>query len=266
MRGVTLSLMSASARADTPGTTSGGSDQPRQPAFVTTHWSVVLAAGHSDTPRAQAALEKLCRAYWYPLYAFVRRRGHSIEDAQDLTQEFFARLLAHNWVGKADRCKGRFRSFLLMAMNRFLANEWDAARTQKRGGGARPAPLALESAETRYAAEPATTLTPELEYDKQWALTLIEEVLRRLRDEYEQEGKATLFDIMKPCLIGSRDTQPYATLAASLGMTEGAVKTAVCRLRQRYRERLKEEIANTVAAPEDADEELRHLFRVLARR
>ena len=261
----TLALVSTSTQADSPQTTSTGGEPPRRPAFVTTHWSVVVTAGRSDTPRAQAALERLCQTYWYPLYAFVRRRGYSIEDAQDLTQEFFARLLAHNWVVKADRCKGRFRSFLLMAMNRFLANEWDAARTQKRGGGARPAPLALETAETRYAAEPATTLTPELEYDKQWALTLIEEVLRRLRDEYEQEGKASLFDEMKPCLIGSRDTQPYATLAARLGMTEGAVKTAVCRLRQRYRERLKEEIANTVAAPEDADEELRHLFRVLAR-
>ena len=246
----------------------GVTETPRAPAedFVTTHWSVVVTAGHSNTTRAQAALEKLCRAYWYPLYAYVRRRGHSVEDAQDLTQEFFARLLAHNWVAKADRCKGRFRSFLLMAMSRFLANEWDAARTQKRGGGTRPAPLPLDTAETRYAAEPATTLTPELEFDKQWALTLIDEVLRRLHDEYAREDKGALFDALKPCLVGTRDNQPYAELASSLGMTVGALKTAVCRLRERYRDRLKAEIANTVAAPEDVDEELRHLFRVLARR
>jgi len=248
--------------------TSTEREAPQAPAgcFVTTHWSVVLAAGRSDTTRAHVALEKLCRAYWYPLYAYVRRRGYAVEDAQDLTQEFFARLLAHNWVAKADRGKGRFRSFLLMTMNRFLANEWDAAKAQKRGGGARPVPLPLETAEARYAAEPATTLAPELEFDKQWALTLIDVVLRRLRAEYEQEEKAALFDVMKPCLIGSRDTQPYAALAAQLGMTAGAVKTAVCRLRQRYRECLKEEIGQTVATPDDADEELRHLFRVLARR
>jgi hypothetical protein len=151
-------------------------------------------------------------------------------------------------------------------MNRFLSNEWDAAKAQKRGGGARPVSLPLETAEARYTAEPATTLAPELEFDKQWALTLIDVVLRRLRAEYEQEGKAALFDVMKPCLIGSRDTQPYAELAARLGMTAGAVKTAVCRLRQRYRECLKEEIGQTVATPDEADQELRHLFRVLARR
>jgi len=257
--------MSTSARTDSPGATSSGDESPRQPAFVTTHWSVVLAAGRNDTPRARAALENLCRTYWYPLYTYVRRRGHSPEDAQDLTQEFFARLLEHNWLVKADRAKGRFRSFLLMAMNRFLANEWDKVKTLKRGAGVPLVPLAFETAETRYAAEPATTSTPEVAFDQEWALTLLDEVLRHLRAHYKQHGKGALFDALKPCLIGSREAQPYATLAAELGMTEGAVKVAVFRLRQRYRKRLEEEIAKTVALPEDVDGELRHLLRVLAR-
>ena len=239
---------------------------PRNPVFVTTHWSVVLAAGRCDTPRAQHALEALCQTYWYPLYAYARRRGNAPDDAADLTQEFFARLLEHNWVGKADRSKGRFRSFLLMAMNRFLINEWAKAKTQKRGGQIRLVPLMVETAETRYAREPADTATPERRYEKQWALTLLETVLDRLGEEYTQQGKTAWFEALQPCLAGSRETQPYAALGEALGMSENAVKVAVSRLRQRYRERLKEEIANTVAAPEDVDEELRHLFRVLAQR
>jgi RNA polymerase sigma factor (sigma-70 family) len=227
---------------------------------------VVLAAGGTPSPESAAALERLCSAYWYPLYAFVRRSGHSPEDAEDLTQEFFARLLEHNWIAHADRHKGRFRSFLLMAMKRFLANEWDKARTLKRGGQVRLVPLQLDTAETRYSQEPADTCTPEQVFEKQWALTLLNSVLNRLRDEYARDGKAALFDILKPCLIGSRETQPYAALAEKVGMSEGAVKVAVFRLRERYRERLKEEIAHTVASPAEVDEELRHLFRVLARR
>jgi RNA polymerase sigma-70 factor (ECF subfamily) len=231
--------------------------------FVTTHWSVVLSAQDRASARSDEALESLCRAYWYPLYAFVRRQGQSPHDAQDSVQEFFARLLEHDWIARADRHKGRFRSFLLMAMKRFLANEWDKARTQKRGGDVQWLPL--DTAETRYAQEPADTATPEQAYEVQWALTLLESVLQRLGAEYGRDGKASLFDALKPCLIGSRETQPYAALAADLGMTEGAVKVAVSRLRERYRERLKEEIAHTVAAPQEVDEELRHLFRVFAR-
>ena len=206
--------MSTSAPSATPEATSSGDESPRQPAFVTTHWSVVRAAGGSDTPGARAAMEELCRAYWYPLYVYVRRRGHSPEDAQDLTQEFFARLLEHNWLVKADRAKGRFRSFLLMAMNRFLANEWEKVKTLKRGGGVSLVPLEFGSAETRYAAEPATASTPELAFDQQWALALLDGVLRYLRERYHQHGKAAVFDALKPCLIGSRETQPYAVLAA----------------------------------------------------
>ncbi len=232
--------------------------------FAPTRWTVVLTAGRTDTPRAQEALSGLCETYWYPLYKYVRRRGHSPEDAKDLTQEFFARLLAHNWVARADRHKGRFRSFLLMAMSRFLANEWDKVCTQKRGGRVQLVPLDLDTAETRYGQEPADSSTPEQAFEKQWALTLIEAVLEGLGAEYEHEGKATLFDSLKPCLIGHREGLPYAELAARLGMTDGAVRVAVCRLRERYRERLKEEIAHTIASPAEVDAEVRHLFRVLA--
>jgi RNA polymerase sigma-70 factor (ECF subfamily) len=175
-------------------------------------------------------------------------------------------LLEHNWIAHADRHKGRFRSFLLMAMKRFLANEWDKAKTLKRGGQVRLVPLELDTAETRYSQEPADTSTPEQVFEMQWGLALLESVLNQLRDEYAQDGKAALFDTLKPCLIGSRETQPYAALATGLGMTEGAVKVAVCRLRERYRGRLKEEIGHTVASPAEVDEELHHLFRVLTRR
>ena len=240
---------------------------PKSPGacFVSTRWTIVLSAGDPHSPHAATALEALCRAYWYPLYAYVRRRGYSTADAQDLTQEFFVQLLEHNWVAYADRHKGRFRSFLLVAMKRFLANEWDKANTLKRGGGVRLIPLQMDNAESRYAQEPADTATPEQAFEKQWALALLDSVLIQLRENYVQDGKAKLFDTLKPCLIGDRAQQPYAVLAVNLGMTEGAVKTAVCRLRERYREHLKVEIAHTVASPAEVDEELRHLFRVLAR-
>ena len=238
----------------------------RQSVFATTHWSVVLTAGRSDITCAGAALEKLCRAYWYPLYAYVRRRGHSPEDAKDLTQEFFMRLLKHNWIGRADRQKGRFRSFLLSAMNHFLADEWDKARAQKRGGGVMPLPIQFDTAETRYTHEPADNITPEQNYERRWAMALLEEVLRQLRSEYEQEGRMELFAALHSCLVGDRTSQPYAELAVKLGVSEGTVKSAVHRLRQRYRQLLREEIAQTVAEPGEVDEELRHLFVVLGSR
>jgi RNA polymerase sigma-70 factor (ECF subfamily) len=224
----------------------------------------VLTAGRSDTTRAHAALANLCQTYWYPLYAYVRRRGHSPEDAQDLTQAFFARLLERNWVGQADQQKGRFRSFLLSAMNHFLADEWDKARAQKRGGGILPVPLQFDTAETRYGHEPADNVTPEQNYERRWALTLLDKVLQRLRSEYEQEGKAELFAALHPCLVGDRTAQPYAELAVTLGVSEGAVKSAVHRLRQRYRQLLHDEIAQTVASPGEVNAELHHLFAVLA--
>jgi RNA polymerase sigma factor (sigma-70 family) len=233
--------------------------------FATTHWSVILAATRNDTTRAQAALAKLCQTYWYPLYAYVRRRGYAPHDAQDLTQEFFARLLGQKWLAQADRDRGRFRTFLLSAMGHFLANEWDKAQTQKRGGHVEILPLQLDSAETRYGLEPADPLTPEQCFDRRWALALLDEVLNALRLEHLAAGTEQLFETLKPCLIGDRQAQPYAVLGAKLGMTEGAVKVAVHRLRQRYRQLLRDEIAQTVASPEEVDQEMRYLFASLAR-
>jgi RNA polymerase sigma factor (sigma-70 family) len=237
---------------------------PPRAVFVTTRWSVVLAAGHGESPPARAALEKLCHTYWYPLYAYVRRRGRSPEDAQDLTQEFFARLLEGKWVERADRQRGKFRSFLLTAMNHFLSDEWDKARAQKRGGGMVPVPLQLDAAETRYGLDPADHTTPEQVYERRWAMALLDEVLRQLRQEYEEAGKIDIFTTLNSCLIGERASQPYAELAVKLGVNEGTVKSTVHRLRQRYRHLLREEIGHTVAGPGEVDEELRHLFTVLA--
>jgi RNA polymerase sigma-70 factor (ECF subfamily) len=239
---------------------------PRSPLFVTTHWSFVLAAGGGDTTGARRALEKLCQTYWYPLYAYVRRRNFSPPDAEDLTQEFFARFLEHDWVANADREKGRFRTFLLSAMNHFLANEWDKARAQKRGGGAPLLPLEFDTAETRYCREPADSVTPEQHFERRWALTLLELVVNRLRAEYEQDGKGELFTALHPCLVGERTSQPYEELARKLALSEGAVKSAVHRLRQRYRQLLRDEIAQTVAGPGEVEEELRHLIAVLGGR
>jgi RNA polymerase sigma factor (sigma-70 family) len=246
------------------GSTSNETGKPKE-YFATTHWSVVLNAGGRDSTDAVAALENLCRTYWYPLHAYIRRRGHGPQDAEDLTQEFFARLLEHRWLDAVEPAKGRFRSFLLMVLNRFLANEWDKLRAQKRGGGLRPLPLPVDSTETRHAREPATTTTPEQLFERQWALTLLDQVLLSLRAEYDRAGKTVLFDALKPCLVGSRENQPYAELGARLGMTEAAIKVAVSRLRARYRAQLKAEVARTVASPQDVEPELRHLFRVLAR-
>ena len=255
--------MSTSSLTVTAGT--AGKETNRQPVFATTHWSLVLAAGDQQSPQSAEALEKLCRTYWYPLYAYARRTGHSRENAEDLTQAFFARLLEKNWVAHVDQSRGRFRSFLLLVMKRFLAVEWHKAHAQKREGSRRHLPLPLDTAETRYAREPVDTATPEQAFEKQWALTLLETVLSRLRTDYEREGKGCLFEALKPCLLGSRELQPYVELAAALHMSEGAVKVAVHRLRERYRERLKAEIANTVTSPSDVAAELRHLFRVLGR-
>ena len=258
--------MSASEPTAASGTTGSGAGLLRSPVFVTTHWSVVLTAGSSDTTGARHALEKLCQTYWYPLYAYVRRRGFSPPDAEDLTQEFFARFLEHDWVTNADREKGRFRTFLLSAMNHFLANEWDKARAQKRGGGAPLLPLQFDTAETRYCREPAENVTPEEHFERHWALALLETVTGRLRAEYEQEGKGDLFAALHPCLVGDRTAQPYEELAKTLALSLSAVKSAVHRLRQRYRQLLREEIAHTVAGPGEVEAELRHLIAALGGR
>ncbi|HUC84906.1 MAG TPA: RNA polymerase sigma factor [Candidatus Acidoferrales bacterium] len=234
------------------------------PVFATTHWSVVLAAVDGDGLGARAALSQLCQNYWYPLYAYVRRQGHSPQDAQDLTQAFFLRLLERNWLNAADRERGRFRTFLLTALQRFLADEWDKTRAQKRGGGFIHVPLQQDSFETRYGQEPADTLTPEQCYERRWALTLLDTVLHRVQEEYERDGKGDLFEQLKFCLAGTGESLPYGELAVPLGMSEGAVKVAVHRLRKRYRELLRAEIARTVGCTAEVDEELRQLFRVLA--
>jgi RNA polymerase sigma-70 factor (ECF subfamily) len=234
--------------------------------FPVTQWTVVLAAGGTPSPESAAALERLCSAYWYPLYAFVRRSGHSPPDAEDLTQEFFARVLERHWVARADQSKGRFRTFLLTAMKRFLANEWDKARALKRGGGQRNVPIQVDTAETRYGVEPADTRTPEQAFEYRWAVALLDEVVKQLEAEFQEQGQAASFAALKPCLVGDGASQPYAELAAMLGLGEGAVKVAVHRLRQRYRELLRAEIANTVASTEEVDAEMRHLFNVLSGR
>lgn len=246
-------------------TLSPAKSEPGRMGFVPTRWTVVLTAGRADTTRAHEALARLCEAYWYPLYAYVRRCSYSPEDAQDLVQEFFAQLLSQNWVARADRQKGRFRSFLLMVLKRFLAKEREKARTLKRGGQVSLVPLQLDTAETRYAREPADTQTPDQMFERQWALTLLQTVLLRLRQDYTRDGKGALFEKLESSLVGSRETQPYAALAAELSMTEGAVKVAVCRLRERYRDYLRADISQTVASPAEVDAELRHLFRALAR-
>jgi RNA polymerase sigma factor (sigma-70 family) len=232
--------------------------------FATTHWSVVLEATGKESTRAQAALASLCQAYWYPLYAYVRRRGYDAPDAQDLTQEFFARLLQQHWLQQADQRRGKFRTFLLSALSHFLANEWDKAQARKRGGGVQFVPIQLGSAETKYGMEPLDPATPEHCYERRWAVTLLEHVLTRLQEEHQAQDKLVLFEALKPCLAGDREAQPYRSLASTLGISEGAVKVAVHRMRQRYRQLLREEIANTVASPEEVEEEMRHLFAVLA--
>jgi RNA polymerase sigma-70 factor (ECF subfamily) len=233
------------------------------PRFATTRWSVVLAAGHS-TAGGRDSFASLCQSYWSPLYAYVRRRGYAPEDAQDLTQAFFARLVEKNWVAAADQTKGRFRTFLLTAMKHFLADEWDRERAQKRGGGIAPLPLEFATAEAQYAREPVDNETPERIFERRWALTLLDQVLGRLRAEYERDGKAALFEALHPTLVGERTAQPYADLARALDSSEAAIKSAVHRLRQRYRQLLREEISGTVDEGTAVDDELRHLFAILS--
>jgi RNA polymerase sigma-70 factor (ECF subfamily) len=242
-------------------------DEPSpSPHFATTRWSVVLAAGEELAPAGGAgkvALEELCQTYWYPLYAYVRRRGYGAADAQDLTQAFFARLLEKNVVQAADPQKGKFRSFLLTALKDFLSNERRRAHTLRRGGGLLVVPLELEDGETRYSREPADERTPEDLFEHRWGLTILERAMARLREEHAAGGKQQLFERLKGCLGGN--TAPYKEIAAQTGMTEGSVKVAVHRLRSRYGELLRDEVAQTVGAADDVEQELRELFEALGR-
>jgi RNA polymerase sigma factor (sigma-70 family) len=245
---------------------SANHNDPSPPApmqFATTHWSLVLAARDQTAPQAQEALAALCGAYWYPLYAFIRRQGYTADHAQDLTQEFFARLLEKDFLQVVDRDKGKFRSFLLAACKHFLANERDRASAQKRGGGRVHWPIDLDAAEGRYSLEPAHALTPERLFDRRWALTLLDQVLSQLQEELVRAQKGPLFEHLKGFLTGEQGTLSYSQVAQELSLTEGAVRVAVHRLRRRYRELLCAEIARTVHDPSQIEDEIRDLFTAL---
>jgi len=234
--------------------------------FQTTHWSLVWTARSADSPGATEAWNKLCRAYWGSLFCYVRRRGHRFEEAQDLTQEFFARLLAKDYLQHLRHREGKFRSFLLTLLKHFLLDERDKARALKRGGGQAPVFLDALAEEERYRVEPADNSTPEDLFDRRWAQAVLEQALRRLREEYAAAGKTALFDALHPLHPG-RDgsAASHAELGARMGLSESAVTSAIFRLRRRHSELLREEVALTVGRPEDVDEEIRYLIEIMGR-
>jgi RNA polymerase sigma-70 factor (ECF subfamily) len=238
------------------------SETPRE--FPNTRWSLVLAA-RRPSPESAAALEAICQAYWYPLYAYVRRSGSSPHDAQDLTQSFFCHLLEKRLLDSADREKGRLRSFLIASLKNFMSNEWRRAAAQRRGGGHVQASIDAAFAESRFATD-SQTLGPDETFDQQWALTLLDLTVSRLKSEFADAGKSGEFEALKGGLLSGRGTMDYAATAEQLGMNEGAVRVAVHRLRKRFREIYREEIAQTLADGVDVDAELRHLAAALARR
>jgi len=231
--------------------------------FGTTHWSVVLAAGDDKSASSREALEKLCRAYWRPIYTYVRRRGHAPPEAEDLTQAFFAHFLERKLLTVVDRQRGRFRTFVLHACEYFLAKQWRDASRIKRGGGQEVFSLDVAAAEDCYHNGPADQMTPERLYERQWALALLDVALDQLKQEWTAAGKETLFATLRIFLSGEPKTTTCAQTALELGMSEGAVRTAVHRLRQRYGEILRAEVAQTLSRPEDLEDELRHLLTVL---
>jgi len=233
------------------------------PQFHTTHWSLVVAAAGQEGEKPRAALEELCQAYWYPIYAFIRRRGSSAEDARDLTQAFFATLLEKGYLADADPERGRFRSFLLTAVARFVTKEYEKAVAKKRGGGRKSLSLDFDAGEARYQREPSHDWTAERIFERRWALTLLDRTLSALRQEHETAGKLSLFDALKIFLTGESGAPPLRQVAQTLEMTEGAVKVAVHRLRQKYREQLRSEIAQTLTAEDDVENELAVLWAAL---
>jgi RNA polymerase sigma-70 factor (ECF subfamily) len=233
-------------------------------AFSTTSWSVVLTAGQNDLAGTAAALEQLCRKYWYPIYAFVRRRGSDSHEAEDLTQGFFAHLLEMDTLAKVDRQKGKFRTFLLSALTKYLSNEWDKRQTLKRGGRRQIISLDEAAAEEFYKLEPVEPSSPESLFDRRWAVTLVNGVLAQLQEEYRAAGKAGLLAQLEPGLTQEAAPGRYADWAATLGLSEGAVRVALHRLRRRYGELLRGEISQTVASPAEVDEEIRHLFAAIS--
>ena len=239
------------------------SSTAQSPAFPNTRWSVVLAATERETPGADVALDELCRAYWYPLYAYARLSGQAAHDAQDLTQEFFARLLAHHWLADADREKGKLRTFLIVAFRNFMAKEWRRASAEKRGSAQTPLQLDTAIAESRYAADATPAHAADAAYDRQWALTLLNAAIGRLSAEFADAGRPGDFDALKECLMADRGSLDYAVIAARLGGSEGAARVAVHRLRKRFRDVFREEVAQTVSDGADLDAEMRHLAACL---
>lgn len=233
--------------------------------FVTTQWTVVLAAGDHSTRQSERALEEICQTYWFPLYAYVRRRGHSKEDAEDLTQEFFRQLLQHRWIEDADRTKGRLRAFLITALKHFMANEWRKASARKRGGGQRLLSIDSGIAEGRYATVGNPRIDAETLFDRQWALTLLELTVNQLEREYADTGKAAEFAVLKEGLVGHQ-TIDYPAVAVRLKLSEGAARVAVHRMRKRFRELYREEVKQTLPPGTGIDEELHYLAESLARR
>lgn len=232
--------------------------------FATTHWSVVLQAGQPKAPGYQQALETLCRSYWFPLYAYLRRHGYNNQQAEDYTQAFFCRILEKKALSKADSKRGKFRSFLLSTLKHFLSDEYDRARAQKRGGGRKILSIDFKDAEDQYALEPAHELSAEKLFDKSWALTVLDRTMAGLKAELASQNKQEIFDHLKIYLTAGKGSIPYRDKAAQMNMTEGNVRTAVHRLRRRYRKLLRDEIAQTVAAEHQIDEEIDDLFNALA--
>ena len=236
---------------------------PPRGRFMTTRWSLILAAGGFASERSTDALATLCEAYWYPAYAFIRRQGHDADAARDLTQEFFTRVLEKHYFRDADPARGRFRAFLLTSIRHFLSNERDREQALKRGGRAQKLSLDVETAEGAYQLEGRDDLTPEKLFDARWASVLLDRALTRLKQEYAAASKIGLFDHLKGFLTGASDDVPYADAARTLGLSEGAVKVAVHRLRRRFRDALVKEIAETVSDPADIDGEIRHLLQAV---
>ncbi len=231
--------------------------------FATTHWSVVLAAGWSSSPKHESALSTLCETYWYPLYTYLRRNGYDAHQAADYTQAFFARMLEKDYLKKVKPKPGKFRSFLLKALKHFIANERARDAAQKRGGGRTVLSLDIENAERHYALEPADDLSPEKLFEKSWALTILERTMYRLESELAARGKQKLFDHLKVYMAAEASTIPYIEVATKMDMTEGAVRVAVHRMRKRCRELLRDEIAQTVTSDGQIDDEIRDLFTAL---
>jgi RNA polymerase sigma-70 factor (ECF subfamily) len=239
--------------------------EPRGSNFPATRWSIVFRAKNVDETAGAAALGELCRIYWPPVYAFLRRQGNSPHDAEDLTQGFFAMLLDRGSLATVDEAKGRLRSFFLVALKRFAANEYERGQAKKRGGGAVHLPIDTGNAEEHCAAEPSGGLSPDLLFEKQWALTLLDTVIKKLREDYARDGREPVFDALKDRISADGDAASLASVADQLGMNEGAVKVAVHRMRQRYRKKLHDEIALTVETAEEVAEEIAHLFQVFGK-